>query len=333
MSSYHKILIVDDDPLNVEIMKEILSAEYKCLEVYSGEEALKAEKAFKPDLILLDIMMPGIDGYEVCRRIRAEETDRFTKIILVSGKSMTSDRLAGYAAGADDYITKPFNDDELFAKVKVFLKLKRLEEVNSMKRDLVDLFSHEARTPIASIVGPAEMLAESRGLDPDSKELADIILKGVRRIADLVNKTTMFSRLRSNTAEWRESIDPVRCMLDALAGKQKQIEDKSLCVVEEILPACVVEGSFEAIKEAVEMLIDKSITYSAKGDSIRVKTGVIGDFSFLCVENSRKDGFDAETCLGMIRYITEIHGGTLQVDDSVFGGVSVTLLFPCGGAA
>lgn len=332
MSSYHKILIVDDDPLNVEIMKEILSADYKCLEVYSGKEALKAEKAFKPDLILLDIMMPGIDGYEVCRRIRAEETDRFTKIILVSGKSMTQDRLKGYEAGADDYITKPFNDDELLAKVRVFLKLKRLEEVNSMKRDIIDMFSHEARTPIASIVGPAEMLAENKGLDPDSKELAEIILKGVRRIAELVNKTTMFSRLKSNPA-LRESIDPVKCLLDALEGRQELLERKGLGVIEEIMPSCAVAGSFEAIKEAVEMLIDKAAECSARADLLYVKTGVSGGFSFLCVENSRKDGFDTEGSLGMIRYITEMHGGTLNVEDSEHGGVSVTLLFPCGGTA
>jgi two-component system sensor histidine kinase/response regulator len=330
MSSVHKILIVDDDKLNIEIMKEILSSDYRCLEAYSGEEALKAEKAFKPDLILLDIMMPGIDGYEVCRRIRAEETDRFTKIILVSGRSQTQDRLLGYAAGADDYLTKPFNDEELLAKVRVFLKLKSLEEINAMKRNIIDMFSHEVRTPIASIVGPAEMLVESNRLDDDSKELAEIILKGVRRIAELVGKTTMFSRIQSNPDHY-ESIDPVRCLLDVLVTRQEIFASRNLKVIEHIMPSCVLDGSFEAIKDAVSIIMDRAIQCSANSDSIYVKSGIEDGRSFISIATSRKDGFDSDNSLKMVKYITEIHGGELIIEDSEHGGVSVALKFVCGG--
>jgi C4-dicarboxylate-specific signal transduction histidine kinase len=101
---------------------------------YSGEEALKIATDYAPDLILLDIMMPGIDGYEVCRQIRADPNLKFTKIILVSGKAMIDERLKGYEVGADDYMTKPFSTEELLAKAKVFLHLtdveKQLTELN-----------------------------------------------------------------------------------------------------------------------------------------------------------------------------------------------------------
>lgn len=134
MDSVHKILIVDDDPINVEIFQEILEDKDYLLETAdSGEQALKVIPKFKPDLILLDIMMPGIDGYEVCRRIRKNKQFKFLKIILVSGKAMVDERLEGYEAGADDYVSKPFVDEELEAKIRVFLRLKSVEEVEKVK--------------------------------------------------------------------------------------------------------------------------------------------------------------------------------------------------------
>src|SRR5438128_6009709 len=123
-----KILIVDDNATNIAILEELLSDHYKLHSARSGEEALAALEEFRPDLILLDIMMPGIDGYETCRRIRANPARKNVKVIMVSAKAMVSERLKGYEAGADDYITKPFEEDELLAKVQVYLRLKSVEE-------------------------------------------------------------------------------------------------------------------------------------------------------------------------------------------------------------
>ena len=84
----------------------------------TGEECLEKLPAFGPDLVLLDIMMPGIDGYEACRRIKASPVGSFTQVILVSGKASTAERLQGFEAGADDYVVKPFDHDELLAKIR-----------------------------------------------------------------------------------------------------------------------------------------------------------------------------------------------------------------------
>lgn len=133
MKNEQKILIVDDDPKNLRILEEILSEKYELLNATSGEEALKVLSEQIPDLILLDIMMPGLNGYEVCKRIRSNREFKYTRIILVSGKAMVQERLEGYKAGADDYVTKPFVLDELSAKVAVFMKLTKVE------RELHDL--------------------------------------------------------------------------------------------------------------------------------------------------------------------------------------------------
>ena len=120
----HKILIVDDDELNLEIMEEILSDFYELIQARNGMEALEQFREYKPALILLDIMMPEMNGYEACERIKDEcsEINPVPHVIMVSAKASLEERVHGYECGADDYIIKPFDDDELLAKVRVHLR-------------------------------------------------------------------------------------------------------------------------------------------------------------------------------------------------------------------
>ncbi len=122
MQQSDRILIVDDHPINIEILEELLEDDYQLATATSGEEALAIAPTFTPALILLDVMMPGIDGYETCRRIRATPDLSHTKIIMVSAKAMDSEQRQGYEAGADDYVTKPFNKHDLLTKVHAFLQ-------------------------------------------------------------------------------------------------------------------------------------------------------------------------------------------------------------------
>jgi CheY-like chemotaxis protein len=128
MQEKKKILAVDDAELNLAIIAEILDDEYNLKTVTSGKEALEVAEDFRPNLILLDIMMPGMDGYEVCKQIRANPVHKHTKIIMVSAKAMTSERIEGYEAGANVYIAKPFDEDELLMKIHKELQLAAMEE-------------------------------------------------------------------------------------------------------------------------------------------------------------------------------------------------------------
>lgn len=119
-----RILIVDDNKNNVMILQEVLYDEYELETAESGEECLEKLKQFGPDIVLLDIMMPGIDGYETCHQIKSLPYGELTQVILLSSKSSRESRLKGYGAGADDYITKPFDHDELLAKLKVQFRLR-----------------------------------------------------------------------------------------------------------------------------------------------------------------------------------------------------------------
>ena len=119
-----KILAVDDDPTNLAIIEELLGDEYDVTTLSDGRAALDTAKQLKPSLVLLDIMMPVVDGYELCEMLRAERTLRHLKVVLVSGNAKIEERARGFEAGADDYIVKPFSPDEFRAKVRIFLRLK-----------------------------------------------------------------------------------------------------------------------------------------------------------------------------------------------------------------
>ena len=122
MQPIKKILTVDDESLNNEIVQEILGYDYDVKTATTGDEALKIALDFQPDLILLDIMMSGMDGYEVCRRLRANSAFRDTTIIMVSAKETIEDKVKGYEVGASDYISKPFTEESLRETVSFFLR-------------------------------------------------------------------------------------------------------------------------------------------------------------------------------------------------------------------
>ena len=120
------ILIVDDEPANVVILSELLAGECLTRAATNGEKALKLATSDKPpDLILLDIMMPDMDGYETCRRLKADERANKIPVIFITGKVTEEDEIKGFEVGAVDYITKPFNEIIVKARIKSHLELKR----------------------------------------------------------------------------------------------------------------------------------------------------------------------------------------------------------------
>lgn len=125
MSDIPKILIVDDDPTNIRFLNEVLNDDYDITSVSTGEDALNAIEEFNPHIILLDIMLPGMDGYEVCQKIRANEKYDAVKIVLISAKAMEFEKKKGFEVGGDAYITKPFDH------------LKLLNQIQSMLQDTV----------------------------------------------------------------------------------------------------------------------------------------------------------------------------------------------------
>jgi CheY-like chemotaxis protein len=117
MHSPARILVVDDNQINLEICQEILDRDFKVFTATNAHEALRLARQHAPQIVLLDIMLPGVDGLEACRRLRQLPETRWATIIMVSAKAMPSERAAGFAAGADAYVTKPFDYDDLLSAI------------------------------------------------------------------------------------------------------------------------------------------------------------------------------------------------------------------------
>jgi len=131
----YNILVVDDESLNVRLLEAFLSANYTVHGAYSGEEALKILGSGPIDLVILDIMMPGLDGYEVCRRIKTKESTKFIPVIIITALSSKDDRLRGIEAGADEFLVKPIDRVEVSTRVRTLLKNKHLYDELKFEKD------------------------------------------------------------------------------------------------------------------------------------------------------------------------------------------------------
>jgi len=142
-----RILVVDDNPLNVKLLAAKLTKDYySVITAENGSEALHKAVTEQPDIILLDVMMPEIDGFEVCRRLKSDNTTRHIPIVMITALSDVSDRVRGLEAGADDFLTKPINDVALMARVRSLLRLKRIMDEWRLREATAAQFSMPAVT-------------------------------------------------------------------------------------------------------------------------------------------------------------------------------------------
>jgi DNA-binding NtrC family response regulator len=160
------VLIVDDEPLNVDLLEQELQAErFRTIAAGSGEQALERVRAARPDLILLDVMMDGIDGYETCRRLKADEATRSIPVIFLTALSDTFEKVRAFRAGAVDYLTKPFETEELLARVRTHIALRREIEAHRKAKATINLLVDEIREDrAATMVGDSPAMIRLRAL-------------------------------------------------------------------------------------------------------------------------------------------------------------------------
>ena len=158
-----RVLVVDDVELNVRLLTAKLASEYfEVVSADNGPAALEMVEAELPDIILLDVMMPRMDGFEVCRRLKANPHTADVPVVMVTALSDVADRLRGLEAGADDFLTKPVNDIALFARVRSLVRLKRMMDELRLREEAVDIartFMEEDRRVAVCGHGPQLLLS------------------------------------------------------------------------------------------------------------------------------------------------------------------------------
>ncbi len=197
------ILIVDDTPANLGVLVETLGAAgYQLMVAEDGEEALAQTGQTQPDLILLDVMMPGIDGFETCRRLKARASTRDIPVLFMTALNETTDKVKAFAAGGVDYITKPIEHEEALARVRTHLTLRRLhrelEAQLVLKERFLRIAGHDLRNPLCLILMAAELGRRQPNLSPAlATHISNIGESAVhmRRIIDT------FLNLRAPTTE------------------------------------------------------------------------------------------------------------------------------------
>jgi class 3 adenylate cyclase len=208
-----RILIVDDNEANRDILRTRLRPQgYELMEAADGEEALSIARRYHPDLILLDVMMPKIDGIEVCRQLKSDADLPFIPIILVTAKADTKDIVAGLEAGADEYLTKPVNQSALVARVKSMLRVKELTDQVQMQAADLASWNRTLEDRVAQQLKQIERMDRlKRFLPPQVAEL--ILSSGDDRVLDSHRRevTIVFCDLRGFTA-FSETAEPEEVM-------------------------------------------------------------------------------------------------------------------------
>lgn len=199
-----RILVVDDQEENLYLLRVLLSSHgYEVLEARSGEQAMERLRETACDLVLLDVMMPGMDGYEVCRNIRQEEPLSHLPVILLTAKRDVDSKVQGLDVGASDYITKPFDRQEVLARIRSLLSIEALKQKLVEAERLAAIgqlavtLNHEINSPLAAISGNAELLARQLKDAPgDVRDKLDTIHQQAMRISEILAKVR---RLRQAT--------------------------------------------------------------------------------------------------------------------------------------
>ena len=264
-----RILIVDDAPENIRIITEVLKDEYALIAATSGEKALKlAQSGTPPELILLDIMMPGIDGYEVCRRLKADGNTKDIPVIFLTAKTEIEDEIRGFELGAVDYITKPISPPKIKARVRTHLNLEaarqKLEKQNAelieaarLREDVDNIMQHDLKGPLNSIIVLPNLLLQDQSLNPEHQKSLKAIEQSGYRMLNMINLSLDLFKMEKGIYPFQPSpVNLIKVIHKII------FEVKGFAQAKDVTLQILLEGHPSTGKDEFNVLAEELLCYS-----------------------------------------------------------------------
>jgi len=343
------LLVVDDSVTNIHILIEALGKDYTVCVDTEGAAALKSAKETLPDLILLDIMMPGMDGFEVCRRLKADPATRDIPIIFLSALDEDDDEASGMALGAIDYITKPFNPSILRARVNSHLEIRRqkqelqqsydkLRELEAQRDSLVHMVIHDMRSPLAVIFGNLEM-AQDEALPADVAACIGNALSSTNALMEMVTTLLDINKMEAGQMNLDYSAVDMSNLIRETISMVTPLQNSRRITLTPPGEIEALSGDAKLIRRILQNLIINAIKFTDKNngiitlriegaaeDKMRVSVGDNGHgipreyqakvFDKFCQVAARKQGQEPSTGLGLTfcKLAVEAHGGRIGLE-------------------
>jgi two-component system, sensor histidine kinase and response regulator len=272
-----KILIVDDMRTNINILKSVLGSGHEIYTASTGSEALWSAEVEQPDLILLDVDMPDMDGYEVCEMLKSHPGTRDIPVIFVTGMDKEEDEEKGLKCGAIDYLTKPINPFVVLSRVKNHLELKMardsMKELSDMKDKLFSIIAHDLRSPFTTLIGLTEMMVNlGDAITPEqSSDFISRINDSAKRTFALLENLLEWARLQMDQVKF----EPKELRLKEVAQKTVDLlspvaQGKGL-VIENLVPEGLTAYADENMLDIViRNLTNNAIKFSNEGGKITI---------------------------------------------------------------
>lgn len=353
------ILIVDDEPISLKYLGNLLDLRgYKIFYATNGQKAVDVLQNTKPDIILLDVILPDINGFDLCRKIKSDENLSSIPVLFLTGLTDIKEKMKGFQAGAADYITKPFEEEEILARVKTHLELRKSYEklslLNATKDKFFSIIAHDLRNPFSSISGFTELMeTDYESLTEEEKKLfIGEISKISKNANDLLDKLLQWAIIQTNQVKYiPENIiirEAVQNSIKIIEGSAKIKDIQIFNNIDENHSVFCDPVLFETI---LRNLLSNAVKFSFNNSKIEVDIENLNSLIRISVQdygtgmeqddlnklfridvNTNQIGKTKErgNGLGLIlcKELVEICKGKIEVESQSGQGSKFTLIFP-----